>query len=740
MKNMTFKLKLTLSFMLFYFIPLVSLLIIGYCQLSNVITEQVLTSYKTTAKNLATYFDTEMQSLSDYSTQVSQRYWIHSPLYAKDIQKSRYNYLDFSQFSEEFSSFAASSNIVDEVFLYFSLSDSVLSTLSSGMEPFDWFGENTFCPEIGSKELKARLQAITAPTVMQFDVVNTYGNNRKGFLVVQPLAKDYTEGTLAQICFFLTDKAFDVSIKDFIAGTELQLRIVRDGEIIYSSTDSLLDPAVTMQQGGKTDEMRLDGKPYYLCKERTKNLDWEYQLFVPKENITQNLNRLQILFVLIVALFSVVGYILSYIVAMKNYQPIQQLVNKVALATHCNNNDKNEFSWLDKAIRNVLDEQRNLKTQIESQKPVLRDAYLTWLLDEGFPKDAEVIQESLKLLDINLNKSLFNCIVSSAFAGMQLKKDILAISPKYSIETVCLEKEKEYVFLLNYSYDHELNAFVNELIGLLRLKTVKFYFGLGNTCGSLENFSICRKQAGVARNFRMINDESGIFSYDEVSNQLSCSYYYPVEKEAAIKNCLYIGDYQAALNLVEEVLSYNLISQPVSYERLRNFFYNLQLTGLKCLDELGQRQAVEINFEKITSCQTLDEFKACITTVYQEISMHAQDFTKERTVLSDTICSFINENLTAQEMSLTMVSEHFHISSSYVSKLFKEQMKINFLEYVSQKRINLAQKMMKEHPEYDVMHISKLVGYDSDTTFRRLFKKQVGITPVQYKKAVMDNL
>ena len=67
-----------------------------------------------------------------------------------------------------------------------------------------------------------------------------------------------------------------------------------------------------------------------------------------------------------------------------------------------------------------------------------------------------------------------------------------------------------------------------------------------------------------------------------------------------------------------------------------------------------------------------------------------------------------------------------------MSKLFKNQYQMRFIDYVSNRRIELAKKLLMEN-KLDVAAIARSVGYDSDVTFRRVFKKITGISPTQYR-------
>lgn len=91
------------------------------------------------------------------------------------------------------------------------------------------------------------------------------------------------------------------------------------------------------------------------------------------------------------------------------------------------------------------------------------------------------------------------------------------------------------------------------------------------------------------------------------------------------------------------------------------------------------------------------------------------------------------ENNYDKEISLTTVAEYVYLNSSYFSLLFKNETGKNFVDYLLEKRIDIAKKMLQK-PEVKVYEVSKLVGYHEISSFNRAFKRIVGVSPSEYKR------
>ena len=93
---------------------------------------------------------------------------------------------------------------------------------------------------------------------------------------------------------------------------------------------------------------------------------------------------------------------------------------------------------------------------------------------------------------------------------------------------------------------------------------------------------------------------------------------------------------------------------------------------------------------------------------------------------------FINKNY-KKDISLTDVSRQVDVSPYYFSKIFKDETGENFVEYLTNIRIEKAKELLLE-TEYSMKEICAQVGYSDPNYFSRAFKKKVGVTPTEFKE------
>ena len=98
----------------------------------------------------------------------------------------------------------------------------------------------------------------------------------------------------------------------------------------------------------------------------------------------------------------------------------------------------------------------------------------------------------------------------------------------------------------------------------------------------------------------------------------------------------------------------------------------------------------------------------------------------------ETAKNYIKNNY-HKDISLDDVSREVNISPYYFSKLFKETTGENFIEYLTNLRMDKAKELL-ETTECSMKEICVKTGYSDPNYFSRSFKKNVGVTPTEYKE------
>ncbi|OAB44659.1 helix-turn-helix domain-containing protein [Paenibacillus antarcticus] len=97
------------------------------------------------------------------------------------------------------------------------------------------------------------------------------------------------------------------------------------------------------------------------------------------------------------------------------------------------------------------------------------------------------------------------------------------------------------------------------------------------------------------------------------------------------------------------------------------------------------------------------------------------------------IVAFVDEHY-MDELSLDKLSNRFFLSREHISRRFKQDVGMTLSSYVIQLRINQAKQWLIETDE-KMYSIALKLGYQDEIYFSKLFKKNVGLTPIEYRNA-----
>lgn len=86
-----------------------------------------------------------------------------------------------------------------------------------------------------------------------------------------------------------------------------------------------------------------------------------------------------------------------------------------------------------------------------------------------------------------------------------------------------------------------------------------------------------------------------------------------------------------------------------------------------------------------------------------------------------------------EEISLKGIAEIVHLNASYLSSLFKEEVEMTFIEYLTRRRLQEAKKLLIQ-TDLTVNEIAEKVGYHTAKYFIKLFKQYEKATPSSYRK------
>lgn len=210
-------------------------------------------------------------------------------------------------------------------------------------------------------------------------------------------------------------------------------------------------------------------------------------------------------------------------------------------------------------------------------------------------------------------------------------------------------------------------------------------------------------------------------------------------KERLLSEKIKTGDDQQAKSLLNEIVKDYYLLRPKYIGVLREKSIELADMMLRTASKMEIKNDHISSIEKHYSCEliqmeTYDTIKEYLNrmldAIFEEIlSRNDHNMSNKVKEALDYIAENYNEWLSLQDVAKSM-----HLSPHYFSKLFKREMGMTYVSYVTKYKIEKAKEAL-EKTDQPIVNIALDLGYDETSYFSKVFKKMEGVTPTQYRKA-----
>jgi two-component system, response regulator YesN len=223
----------------------------------------------------------------------------------------------------------------------------------------------------------------------------------------------------------------------------------------------------------------------------------------------------------------------------------------------------------------------------------------------------------------------------------------------------------------------------------------------------------------------------------------SDTYYYPLDIELRLISTIRAGDIDEAKRIVGSIIAQNIESRELSIEMKHQLVGELKGTFLKLLYQktFMESDIFENVKNRIASIQTNEEIESI--TQHMDGIMEAlcglisSKKNDNHNKIVEQVMSCIAEMYSDPDLNLYRVAEKVERPEKYISNLFKEVTGMNLSDHLENVRMDHAAQLLKENA-YTVDEIAARVGYNSSHSFRRAFKRVLGVSPSSYRHSTTE--
>lgn len=154
------------------------------------------------------------------------------------------------------------------------------------------------------------------------------------------------------------------------------------------------------------------------------------------------------------------------------------------------------------------------------------------------------------------------------------------------------------------------------------------------------------------------------------------------------------------------------------------------------VNELENAINKSLKINVVICASFLREDPVQVNIVYKSLCNRLVDKSKKTPIVIE-VQKYINRNYHNEDLSISEVANSLGVSQTYLTRLFKRELKMTFADYLTNVRIKNAIILMRD-PSLELYEIAELIGYSTQHYFSNVFKKHVGISPKDYKLGVVN--
>ncbi|MBS8266229.1 response regulator [Mesobacillus boroniphilus] len=260
----------------------------------------------------------------------------------------------------------------------------------------------------------------------------------------------------------------------------------------------------------------------------------------------------------------------------------------------------------------------------------------------------------------------------------------------------------------------------------------RWFIGIGDAYGSLDQIRQSYQEAlnatmdlSIPVKYRFYSDMPilGAVSDGQLGRQ----------REKQLFDQVRLGQWDLVVDTIMEVI-HSYANAGTNLLQAQQRILELLWMASRVMSELG----IEIDTPTY-SLQAQDYRQLRIETNHlleQMRQVHEESYDRLEADKIQQIKQYITEH-SNEDISLDALANKVGLSPIYISKMFKEKLGVNYIDFLTECRIEKAKKLLADS-EKSLKEITFEIGYHEPNYFSKVFKKMCSISPTEYRKTLLS--
>lgn len=491
---------------------------------------------------------------------------------------------------------------------------------------------------------------------------------------------------------------------------------------------------------------------------------WIYVSAVPINNIIfPVLFMSRLIFIISLAGLMFAG-LLSWLMLNRVYSPVQQLLQSFRIGGKAPEKRMDEFKWIEKQWKHMTREKQSLQERLRHQMDLLKEGFLLQLLQGHLHfLSNEELHQRMKNYGWDFTEKQFIVMhvrINDAgkaqrfqegdeglasFAVKKVMKDLFK-SEHLQLEMISFHDMTIGALISGTSLPQHKKEIYQYIENAFRKIDQTFQFKLTVTISAVTNklsdIAALYEQARQATGYRSLDDGSQWFDLETINPfGDSGKPVYPFMHEREILQAVRLNDQAGAKEALRRFFAYlcseadkEMVVQQGALQllgSLQHMMLHAQVDPQQLFDGVNM-------YEKLSQLREPEAMEQFIMS--QIIVPYVEELEKRSNLQMKRIVNKMIAHIEThymEDLSLDQFADEEGIPAYALSKVFKQETSTNFIDYLTQVRLEHAKKLLIE-TDLKMNDIAKRVGY-RQSYFNRIFKKHEGITPTQFRSYAAES-
>ncbi|TBL79343.1 helix-turn-helix domain-containing protein [Paenibacillus thalictri] len=482
-----------------------------------------------------------------------------------------------------------------------------------------------------------------------------------------------------------------------------------------------------------------------------------YITVIPEQLIAGQLIWIRVGTILILSFLLVLGIMLTYFITKRAYNPIEQLFrHSRELSFGSISSKEDEFDFIKECLDFLNKETKKLGSYMEKIEPTLREKCIQQLLGGDYSRYEPLLREceeygiSTSSTTVALAAEAENLTKDKRF--LPEDKGIIAFVIANVMQEILQQNEAftgyavpyqgRGVALLQFPHDKTVTYMSEQTlryaeavrVSLKKALSFEVSVGIGRFYAHVADVPVSYKEADLALQYRVYREADRILYIEELEHaKKQATLKYPRQLEHEMLNALENGDVHNAAACLAQFA--DAMRESESYVFIYQSYHMLLSAAIASLEQHGGSIAdiVEHNLfgqlkDKLTSKEIYDWFEETVFPLYKWLTENYRSDAAQ--TLIQRVCRHIRQHC-GDDVSLVQCADMVGVSPSYLSRLFKKETGMNFLDFVVECKVEEAKKLLTQ-TDQTVSDIAEAVGY-SERNLSRIFQRLTKMTPSTFR-------